>query len=220
MKRILVLMLCVVLLCVLPISIFATGSAATIPIYVAAIEGADAPDAEKSEEQVEVELMTDKIVSYVQSHFEELTVLVGLLVSAFYRAKKDSASGKVMGTLNNNAVAVAENSKAAIDHALEKIGAASGIVENYVEQMKNLLEEVRTNEEDKQKMKAALDTAMKYVETAKASNLEFANEFAELLVLANIPNSKKEELYARHRAAVASIASIETEAKPDETTEE
>ena len=193
-------MLCVIFLYALPVAAFAEGEE---PV------GAE-----------EVEFTTDMIVGYVRSHFEELTVLVGLLISAFYRAKKDSANGKVMGTLNNNAVAVAENSKAAIDNALKKIGVASGIVGNYVEQMKNLLEEVRTNEEDKQKMKAALDTAMKYVETAKASNLEFANEFAELLVLANIPNSKKEELYARHRAAVGAMAAIETEVKPNETTEE
>jgi hypothetical protein len=39
--------------------------------------------------------------------------------------------------------------------------------------------------------------------------MELANEVAELLVLANIPNSKKEELYSRHLAAVGAIAEAE-----------
>ena len=52
------------------------------------------------------------------------------------------------------------------------------------------------------------------------ANVELANEVAELLVLANIPNSKKEELYSRHLAAVGAIAEAEkievnTEVKED-----
>jgi hypothetical protein len=50
---------------------------------------------------------------------------------------------------------------------------------------------------------------MTYIKTAKLANVEFANELAELLVLANIPNSKKDELYSRHIAAVGAIAEAE-----------
>ena len=57
-----------------------------------------------------------------------------------------------------------------------------------------------------------------HLKVAKLANTELANEVAELLVLANIPNSKKDELYARHRAAVALIdaASTENEVENDD----
>jgi hypothetical protein len=42
------------------------------------------------------------------------------------------------------------------------------------------------------------------------ANVEFANEVAELLILANIPNSRKDELYARHLAAVNAIQEAES----------
>ena len=50
---------------------------------------------------------------------------------------------------------------------------------------------------------------MNYIKASKLANVELANELAELLVLANIPNSKKDELYSRHIAAVAAISDAE-----------
>jgi hypothetical protein len=68
---------------------------------------------------------------------------------------------------------------------------------------------------------ATLAEVNTHLQTSKAANIEFANELAELLVLANIPNSKKDELYTRHRAAVDAIDKIavptaeQTEVKED-----
>jgi hypothetical protein len=208
MKKILSLILCMMLLFALPVAVFAEEAVETEPTV--------------SESSFD----TEKIVEWVQAHFEEISVVVSLLLYTFYQATKNTALGKSVGTLNNNAVAVAENSKLAIDQALAGMSSVNSIVTDYIGKMDKLLEEVRTNEEDKRAMKAALDTAMKYVESAKSANLEFANEFAELLNLANIPNSKKEELYARHRAAVEAIASVVSvvggnkEETKDEETEE
>ena len=65
--------------------------------------------------------------------------------------------------------------------------------------------------------KAMLEKVNKHLETSKSANLEFSNELAELLVLANIPNSKKDELYSRHRAAVDAMAAAEeTEVKEND----
>ena len=203
MKRILVLMLCVILLCALPVAVFA--------------EDVDF----HTEEAADTEFTTDQIADFVKENFEGLSVLISLFIYAFYRVKKDTSMGKSVGTLNNNAVAIAENSKAVIDKALAGVSGASTIVTEYIGKMDNLLAEIRTNEEDKKAMKAALDTAMKYVESAKDANVELANELAELLILANIPNAKKEELYARHRAAVEAIKALgNAEVKTDEETEE
>ena len=50
-----------------------------------------------------------------------------------------------------------------------------------------------------------------YLKTATKANVEFSNELAELLTLANIPNFKKEEIGARHLAAVNAIQAAENE---------
>ena len=83
------------------------------------------------------------------------------------------------------------------------------MVEGYKTEMANLLAEVRANETEKQKLATLLAATEKHLSSSKSANLELANEVAELLVLANIPNSKKEELYSRHLAAVAAISAIE-----------
>jgi hypothetical protein len=51
---------------------------------------------------------------------------------------------------------------------------------------------------------------------SKDANVEFANELAELLTLANIPNFKKEEIGARHLAAVKAIAEAEAKTETEE----
>ena len=85
----------------------------------------------------------------------------------------------------------------------------SSDVTGYKEVIENLLAEYRTSAEDKQKLEQALAEFHTHLKTAKLANVELANEVAELLVLANIPNSKKEELYSRHLAAVGAIADAE-----------
>jgi type IV secretory pathway TrbF-like protein len=90
-------------------------------------------------------------------------------------------------------------------------------VSEYDEEIAKLLAEVRSNEEEKQLLRQALDDVYAFLKTSKLANVELANEVAELLVLANIPNSKKDELYARHLAAVNAIAEAEkTEVKEDD----
>jgi hypothetical protein len=84
-----------------------------------------------------------------------------------------------------------------------------------------LLEEIRKNAEEKKSLEDALQEVAQYLKTAKLANVEFADELAELLVLANIPNSKKDDIFNRHRAAVAALAEAEkTEVKEDVGTEE
>ena len=95
---------------------------------------------------------------------------------------------------------MAKDSSTAIDSALLGLKGVNSIVSTYVNDFTDL----------KGTIKASLEQAEKRYETAKLANIELANEVAELLVLANIPPAKKEELYARHRAAVDKIAEAET----------
>lgn len=223
MKKIFALMLCVMLLLSLPVAVFAEGEDAVVEDTVVEEEVATG---EKTDIEIEADKITEQIVVWFQDNFEEISVIITLLLTLFYQVKKHTSLNKSIGTLNNNAVAIAENSGATITQALSGVSSVSAVITDYIGKMDNLLAEVRSNEEDKRAMKAALDTAMKYVESAKSANIELANELAELLNLANIPNSKKEELYARHRAAVEAMASIagvisgKEEVAEDEATEE
>ncbi|MBE6662057.1 MAG: hypothetical protein E7606_02100 [Ruminococcaceae bacterium] len=207
MKRFLVLMLCVLLICALPVSVFADTQ------YLPSGSGSETT--EKSESLMQAELVAEQIMTYIQRNPEEISVIITLILTVLYQIRKHRALNKSILTLNNNAVAVAETSSGTMS-------GVSSTVTKYTDKMENLLTEVRANEEEKLKLAAALEASNKYLMTAKAANMEFANEVAELLVLANIPNSKKEELYARHRAAVSSIAELEAplEAKENGTSEE
>ena len=214
MKRfIAVIMLCVVLTLALPIFVFAEsgessaetsapGAAATMP----------------NESTPSFEFSTDALLAWLKNNAEEISVILGLIIMSLWQFIKNKALNKSITTLNNNAVSVAENSNTAIGDALAGVNLAAAVVDGFKTEIYNLLLEVRANEEEKQKLAATLASLERYFATARGANLELANEVAELLVLANIPNSKKEELYARHRAAVAAIVAAENpEVNEDDT---
>lgn len=216
MKRIYALLLCIVLMCAMPVAVFA--------------EDIDAPTTTEEEmlptspenlaSWSEAELVTEKIKAYVQSHLEELWVIVTMVIATFLQAKKQGLLGKSVGILNNNSVAVAENSTKAIADSTNAINNAVETVNGYKEEIFKLLDEVRANESEKQAQKALLSRVEKFLETSKAANIEIANEVSELLLLANIPNSKKEELYSRHRAAVDAITTTEVSEVSEDDGEE
>ena len=122
-------------------------------------------------------------------------------------------------------MAVAENSATTIGDALVTMGGFAQQVTEYKEAMANALEEIRRNDEQRVSLEESLAEVAKYLKATRLANVELANEVAELLVLANIPNSKKDELYARHLAAVnaiteaLSIAEVTEEVQENETAE-
>ena len=193
MKRILVFMLCLLLIGAIPI----VASAAEV--------STDAT------EVVEEKTVTEEIVDYVKSHVEEISVIGTLILTIFYNVRKHGQLNGSIGTLNNNAIAVAENSAATIKKALEGVEDVAKVVTNYKDEFESILSEWRKTAEEKKSLEDTLNNVEAFLKTAKLATLELSNEVAELLVLANIPNSKKEELYSRHRAAIAALAEAEGE---------
>ena len=188
MKRFLVLMLCIMLLMVTPV------------VAYAAEEGAEV---EKT--------MTEEVVCYVQEQFEEITVIGTLILTIFYEVRKHGKLNGSIGTLNNNAIAVAQNSAETIKTALAGVEGIAEVVNKYKDEIESLLGEIRKSAEEKKALEDTLSHVEGFLKTAKLATLELSNEVAELLVLANIPPSKKEELYSRHRAAVNAISVAESE---------
>lgn len=172
-------------------------------------ENSGAEYSPNTEPEVQAELMADKIVAYVQDHIEELSVIITLLLTVFYQVRKHHVLNKSIATLNNNSIAVTENSQFAIQRALTGMDDVSNTVTYYKNEVASLLADVRQTHEEKKRLETALVNVESYLNTAKLANIELANEVAELLVLANIPNSKKDELYSRHRAAVDAISAAE-----------
>ena len=162
--------------------------------------------------EVEVEqTMTEEIVDYVKSHVEELSVIVTLILGIFYEVKKHGKLTGSIGTLNNNAITVAQNSAETIKTALAGVEGIAEVVNKYKDEITDLLGEIRKSAEEKKALEDTLSHVEGLLKTSKLATIELANEVAELLVLANIPVSKKEELYARHRAAVNAITVAESE---------
>ena len=218
MKRIFAFVICaVLLLCAFPVVALAEGEAPEIV--------------------VQEPTLTDEIVGYIKQHLEEISVIITLILTAFYNVRKHKILNKSIGTVNNNAVTVAENSQTAISQALTNMeGVTSALTEyrgefermlaeyranvaekqaleeligEYRTEIEKMLTECQANFEAKHKLEQTLSEVHAHLKTAKLANVELANEVAELLVLANIPNAKKEELYSRHRAAVGAIAEVE-----------
>ena len=209
MKKILAFIVCTVLLiCAFPLTAFAEGDPVdSIETSVEEVDTSPTEEENASEEEISGEeampgITTEDIVAYIKAHFEEISVVLTLIGTLFYNIRKHKLLNKSISATNLNAITVAENSELTMKETL-------AIIEGYKTEFSNLLNEYRASEEEKQKLVQTLNKAMTYIKTARIANEEFANELAELLVLANIPNSKKDEFYSRHIAKIAALHAIE-----------
>lgn len=197
MKKIFLVLLCVLMIAAVPTVAFAEESSTeTIPD-------------ETITESVPDKTITETVVDYVKEHIEEISVIGTLIVGVFYEIRKHRKLNGSIGTLNNNAIAVAENSAAAIKAALENVEDIAHIINEYKGEFEALLSEIRKSAEEKKSLEDTLNHVETFLKTAKLATVELSNEVAELLVLSNIPNSKKEELYSRHRHAVEELKAAE-----------
>lgn len=221
MKKIFAIIMCALIMCALPVVAFAEEE---IPdATVEDVTGEETPPVETTPEtspeptpEEQAKTVADMIVAWVLERLETISCIVTIFLTTIYQIRKHAVLNKSVATLNNNSIAMTENSNAAIQHALMGVEDVSTTVANYHNEMAVLLAEVRQNAEEKKRLESALLGVESYLKTAKLANVELADEVAELLVLANIPNSKKEELYSRHRAAVDAINAVEF---PTENTE-
>lgn len=157
----------------------------------------------------EVEVVTDKIVKWLEDNSALLGMIVTLIGYGIVTFNRLSTIIKSASTMNNNAIAIAKNSKDVVDEALTSINSASGAVTNYDARIMALLEAFKTTAEDKARLEKEFVELKNYLKTSTDANIEFANELAELLGLANIPNHKKEEIGARHLEHVKAILEAE-----------
>lgn len=116
---------------------------------------------------------------------------------------------KALGEAKDIMQAISDGNAAALTDVLGKAEGIAEVVTSFKGVMETFLERIGDIESDKVATREALLEATKTMEACKKASLEEGNIVAELLLLANIPNSKKEEIYARHLSAVNAIADAE-----------
>lgn len=232
MKKILVCTLALLIVCAFPLFAFAeettdsviettesvsettdsVGETTETVTDTAIVPPADEPsETAPPEEDLKV-LLSKKFEEWVVPNLEEISVVITMIGTLFYQIRKNKLLTKSMGVMNNNTVTIAEQSSNMMTQALTGMENVSAIVTAYDARIKALLEAHKATAEDKERLEREIAEIRTYLKTSAESNIEFANELAELLGLANIPNYKKEEIGARHLAAVKSIKTAETEA--------
>ena len=220
MKKILVCLLALLMICTLPFAVYAdeatdtpteTSTETVVGTEIHPPENIPEEGDDDTEENLG-ELWSKKFEEWIVPHLEEISVIITLIGTLFYQIRKNKSLGKTIGTMNNNTITIAEQSTSIMNQALTGMENVSAIVTAYDARIAAMLEAHRANAEDKERLERELTEIGTYLKTAAESNIEFANELAELLGLANIPNYKKEEIGARHLAAVNSIKAAETEA--------
>lgn len=205
MKKILIAIVCLALMCCFSMSAFA--------------ETVEPPIA--SEETLTNEVNWDEvkgevsafILNWVKPHIEEISVIVTLVFYVIASAKDRKNLNKNMGVMNNNTIAIANNSNEKMTEALALMQTSSDSVVSYDERIKTLLESYNNTLEDNRRFREEYVEMKKYLKASTEANIEFANELAELLALANIPNYKKEEIGKRHATNVAAIREAESKAE-------
>lgn len=145
------------------------------------------------------------VAVWVQEHAEEIGVIVTLIGYGFTLFKRLKSNDKKVVTLNNNAIAIAKESTACVEKAMESIEAVTLVVDEYKTKMDKLLEAYNSSEDARKKLETELIETKEYLRVDSMANLEFATMFEELLALANIPNYKKQEMGERHIARVTEI---------------
>ena len=160
--------------------------------------------------QTEPEMtLMENFVEWVKANLAYLSVLATSLVIAIYDKISRGRISKTIGTVNNNSIAMANNSSEIMNAALEKVASLAEKVRGFDASMSEFMAEMRRTVEEKKSLEETMAEVVTFMKATKAAALEASNEVAELLVLANIPNSKKEELYARHIEAIRGLEAPE-----------
>jgi uncharacterized protein (DUF2164 family) len=170
----------------------------------------EAPETEETttiteEETLEIEekpTITEMIVDYVKENAEPILAMVASIVSAIMVKFISGKLSNSVSTLNNNAIEIAKNSDDSLKNTTKEN-------KEFIAKMTEVLSKLEKSEEEKKVLEEMLCKTATLLETSKIALVELGNEFAELLLLANIPNAKKESFYSSHKEAMRKLEETE-----------
>jgi hypothetical protein len=194
MKKIFMILLCVLMIVAVPTVAFAE-------------------DTVTEETTTEVEMtITERVVEYVKENAEGILTVIASIGSAILVKLISGKLSTYVSTLNNNSITIAKEAE-------DKLGVASKKLEEYAEKMTEVLLKYEKSEDEKKALEGMLNKVTTLLETSKIAVVELGNEFAELILLANIPNAKKESFYASHKEAMQKLEKAEGVISNDKTKE-
>lgn len=194
MKKIFMILLCVLMIVAVPTVAFAE-------------------DTVTEETTTEVEMtITERVVEYVKENAEGILAVIASIGSAILVKFISGKLSTSVSTLNNNSITIAKEAE-------DKLGVASKKLEEYAEKMTEVLLKYEKSEDEKKALEGMLNKVTTLLETSKIAVVELGNEFAELILLANIPNAKKESFYASHKEAMQKLEKAEGVISNDKTKE-
>lgn len=184
MKKLLMILLCVLMIAAVPTVAFAEETVT-------------------EETTTEVEMtITERVVEYVKENAEGILAVLASIGSAILVKLISVKLSTSVSTLNNNSITIAKEAE-------DKLGVASKKLEEYAEKMTEVLFKYEKSENEKKALEGMLNKVTTLLETSKIAVVELGNEFAELLLLSNIPNAKKESFYASHKEAMQKLEKAE-----------
>jgi hypothetical protein len=220
MKKIFALILCFMFIAV-PISAYAENeSEETITEEILPEETVipkenptSAPEGDTGNNWNEVkDTISGAFVKWVEPNLEEIGVVVTLIGYGIVLFKKLASVLKSLGIMNNNTITISKENANRMEQAMTAVTGYEERIKVLLEHYTSLAETLVQTAEDKKKLESELVEIKNYLKISADANLEFSNELAELLGLANIPNYVKEEIGARHVAAKNNIIEAEKKA--------
>lgn len=220
-KKLLIAILCLMVIC-LPLNVFAEDVPADVTTTVAdneVIPEEDAPVVEVPEETPEEtpennggfnweevkNTVGSKVEAWVIANAEEIGVALTVISFIIDNRREKKKMKKDMSVMNNNAITIAKEGSAHMTASETAINNAANAVLAFESRISEIIEKYGEAAEAKKILEVEIIEIKEYCKVLAESNQEFADEFAELLALANIPNYKKEEMGARHRARSLAI---------------
>ena len=172
-----------------------------------------APEGDTGKNWNEVkDTISGAFVKWVEPNLEEIGVVVTLIGYGIVLFKKLASVLKSLGIMNNNTITISKENANRMEQAMTAVTGYEERIKVLLDHYTSLAETLVQTAEDKKKLENELVEIKNYLKISADANLEFSNELAELLGLANIPNYVKEEIGARHVAAKNNIIEAEKKA--------
>ena len=225
MKKIFALILCLMLIAV-PMSVYADEVAEEITTEEVLTEEtpAPAPEENKGTDWNNIkDTFSGAFVEWIEPNLEEIGVIVALFSYGIAMFKKLAGVLKSLGIMNNNTITISKENATLMEQAMSTVTSYEIRIKSLLDSYNDIMETLIQTADDKQRLETELVEIKNYLKISADANLEFSNELAELLGLANIPNYVKEEIGARQVAAKKNIIEAEKRAEaflanPEEVT--
>ena len=160
---------------------------------------------EEEPEKARTETWSGAIAGFFKENFTETSLTafaIALLTFCLEHFSSNKNLKSHIGILNGNAIEIAETSAKNAAANAEVLEALKGEVTKWMETMENkisiTLNVVTKTAEERAALESALAQNRELMNKVIIAAAENSDEIANLLLMSNIPMSKKEEMYARH----------------------